>query len=88
MAWAADDCKVRGGLQGSDLRSPNNLPWVPEPKNNKKKKIRKERKFSSFSLFLLPISFHLNFEALVPRVPTTNLLDLKQFYLYYVSSGG
>ena len=23
---------------------------------------------SSFSLFLLPISFHLNFEALVPRV--------------------
>ena len=48
------------------------------------KKIRKERRFvpfvplklgrcclrflSSFSLFLLPISFHLNFEALVPRV--------------------
>ena len=50
------------------------LPWVPEPKNNKKKR-RKEKK-KSFSLFLLPISFHLNFEALlhlnfealVPRV--------------------
>ena len=45
------------------------VPWVPEPKNNKEKKIRKERKFlSSFSLFLLPISFYVNFEALVPRV--------------------
>ena len=34
------------------------IGWVPEPKNNKKK--RNEE--------LLPISFHLNFEALVPRV--------------------
>ena len=39
-------------------------------KNNKKKKIKKDRKkvLSSFSPFILPISFHLNFEALVPRV--------------------
>ena len=45
------------------------LPWVPEPKNDKKKKIRKETSnVSSFSLFLLPISFHLKIEALVPRV--------------------
>ena len=50
------------------------LPWVPEPKNNKKKKIRKERK--SFLPSLLPISFHLNFEALVPRVPFFQLCSL------------
>ena len=30
---------------------------------------------SSFSLFLLPISFHLNFEALVPRVETLMTLS-------------
>ena len=49
----------------------NTLPWVPEPKNNKKKKIRKERKSFLPSLFsTYQFSFHLNFEALVPRVGT------------------
>ena len=32
---------------------------------------------SSFSLFLLPISFHLNFEALVPRVVIDQLQKLQ-----------
>ena len=32
---------------------------------------------SSFSLFLLPISFHLNFEALVPRVVVVPLRVVK-----------
>ena len=46
-------------------------------KNNKETKIRKERKnFSSISLFLLPISFHLNFEALVPRVESGLFVSL------------
>ena len=50
------------------------VPWVPEPKIIKRKQRRKESFLpsllflSSFSPFLLPISFHLNFEALVPRV--------------------
>ena len=33
-----------------------------------KRKNKEGKKVSSFSFFLLPISFHLNFEALVPRV--------------------
>ena len=65
----------KSGLKGLNIekqllvqRMVSLVPWVPEPKNNKKKKVRNERKLSSFSLFLLPVSFHLNFEALVPRV--------------------
>ena len=58
--WAAHPCPKfsrEPPPPGSDMTCLSTVTLGTRAKNNKKKKIRKER-----------ISFHLNFEALVPRV--------------------
>ena len=55
----AENCAVEANSDQGNIASSVKLPWVPEPKNNKKKKMKKERKFFLLSF---PLTNFLSFK--------------------------